>query len=410
MRYRTEGPAVIQENVGADYPVSLEIVDFTGDETSEAGLEGHVRNICIGMDIAGGPMMKVVLYRLKDCDKMLVVVHHLVVDGVSWRILLEDISRGYGQYLTDKKIVLPPKTTSFKQWAEGLTECRNSGTLREEIGYWKGLDLCDAVPMPEDPEPDNAAERGSVSSSLSPAETAALLTTANNAYNTETRDLLLAALAVTLREWHGCNRTLIDLEGHGREPVIEGVDISRTVGWFTSLYPFVLELPDSVETGHFIKRVKDALRKVPRRGIGYGMLKYLAARDDGESVAFLAKPPIVFNYWGSFDGGTSWKPFTIAEGMTDIAGGLSHSSHALEISSAVIAGRMEISIAYDRRRFGSKSMERLCADYKRNILLIEDHCSGREGSEVTPGDLDFEGLSMADLDGIAERLSGGDPA
>ncbi|MBF0558170.1 MAG: amino acid adenylation domain-containing protein, partial [Nitrospirae bacterium] len=402
MRYRIEGGSIIQENAGADYPLSLEIIS---EGTSADGFEEQVKKIYSGMSLDSGPMMRVALFRLKDCDRLFIVVHHLVVDGVSWRILLEDISRGYEQRMSGKDISFSPKTTSFKQWAESLVEYRDTKTLMEETEYWRDIGRSDVKSIPRDAETDDVSGRGSARSVIAAQETSGLLTTANHAYNTETNDLLLTALALTLKDRHGVNKTLVALEGHGREPIIEGVDTSRTVGWFTSLFPFILELPESCETGYCIKHIKESLRKIPQRGIGYGILKYLTKRENGDDPAFVLKPQLVFNYWGSFDGENVGETFIIAEDAPEITGALTHNTHDLEISAVVMGGQMEISVGYDQRYYGKKSMEELCSDYKKNILLVAKHCAGREFSEITPSDIDYEGISLNELDRIIEGFS-----
>src|SRR5208282_4735585 len=115
-----------------------------------------------------------------------------------------------------------------------------------------------------------------------------------------------------------------------------------------------------------------------------------------------AKPQVVFNYWGSFDTKSVGGPFRVAEDSMEIKSGFTHNTHDLEISAVAVGGRMEISVAYDRRYYGKKFAEKLCSDYKRNILLVAGHCSGREFSEITPSDLDFGGISINDLDRIIE--------
>ncbi|MBJ8191468.1 hypothetical protein JDS79_32315, partial [Bacillus cereus] len=130
-------------------------------------------------------------------------------------------------------------------------------------------------------------------------ETDQLLRKAHRAYQTETNDLLLTALGMAVSKWSGIGKVAVNLEGHGREPIIPNIDITRTVGWFTSQYPVLLGVDGKAEVGQRIKRVKEDLRHVPQKGIGYGILKYMSQDDAHHSLAL--QPEISFNYLGQFD-------------------------------------------------------------------------------------------------------------
>ena len=177
------------------------------------------------------------------------MVHHLAVDGVSWRILLEDLQTAYGQLARGQAVRLPPKTTSLQHWARRLVEYAQSDAMQEQKTYWRSVIAAAErtggyAGVPVDlPDGENTEESaGSVASVLSARETRALLQEVPVAYRTEITDVLLTALAQAVSRWTGASATLVELEGHGREPLFDDVDLSRTVGWFTSLYPVVLDL------------------------------------------------------------------------------------------------------------------------------------------------------------------------
>ncbi|MFG2091908.1 condensation domain-containing protein, partial [Spirillospora sp. NPDC048824] len=253
----------------------------------------------------------------QDQGRLLVVLHHLVVDGVSWRILLPDLVTAWagGE--------LQPVGTSFRRWAQKLTA---SGGDAGELDDW--LDVVDGPDQKLagsalDPRVDIAARARSLTLDLPADVTGPLLTGVPAAFHGRANDVLLTGLALAVSQWrrhHGGRGTdvLIDLEGHGREDVVPGVDISRTAGWFTSIHPVRLDagIADWAEVrdggsvvGTAVKKVKEQLRAVPGGGLGYGLLRY----GGGEAAEELAEVPpaqIAFNYLGRIDGGEGgdWTP------------------------------------------------------------------------------------------------------
>ncbi|WP_246063161.1 condensation domain-containing protein, partial [Paenibacillus ehimensis] len=195
-------------------------------------------------------------------------------------------------------IRLPHKTDSFKTWAEQLLRYAGSPAMERERAYWQQIEQGGYAPLPK----DNAEVRPLLKESdvvtvrWTAEETEQLLKQAHRAYRTEMNDLLLTALGTAIREWSGLDRVPVNLEGHGREEIIPDVDVSRTVGWFTSQFPVVLELGQDEPVGQRIKRVKEGLRHIPNKGIGYGILRYLSAPQEG--MKFGVEPEISFNYLG----------------------------------------------------------------------------------------------------------------
>ncbi len=233
------------------------------------------------LSLSDGPLLRAVLIDAADGHaRLLLAIHHLVVDGVSWRILLEDLQQAYLQ----ARAPMPARTARFDQWAsrfEGYS--RNHA---DEIDYWQRLSgVPTQVPCDNPSGSNTLGDRAEVTLRLDRARTEALLKEVPAAYRTQINDVLLTALARALCAWSGHEQILIDLEGHGREELFDDLDLSRTVGWFTSLYPVALPRGDSPAAA--LKRVKELLREVPNRGLGYGALKYLGTDDAaaGSSVA-----------------------------------------------------------------------------------------------------------------------------
>ncbi|MGH3846043.1 MAG: amino acid adenylation domain-containing protein, partial [Pseudonocardiaceae bacterium] len=249
-----------------------------------------------GFDLGRPPLLAAVLVELGSGRRPVLVlaVHHLVVDGVSWRVLLEDLGRAYAQAAAGQRMVLGAKTTSFQQWARTLTEHATSGGFDTELAHWRAL--CQQHPglvLPVDGDgPNTVGAMRSLQVSLDPERTTALLSRVPEVYRTQINDVLLTALAAALGSWTGHPQVLINLEGHGREDLFEGIDLSRTVGWFTTLFPVALPPTPGADWGTRLRAVKEALRAVPGRGLGYGALRYLTSTPDLATPG----PQISFNY------------------------------------------------------------------------------------------------------------------
>jgi hypothetical protein len=243
------------------------------------------------LNLTSGPVFRAVLFDHPEAGaRLLLCAHHLAVDGVSWRILLEDLANAYQSHSSGESAALPPKTTSFKRWAERLCEYAQSKQLHAEAERWLDDRLLAASHAPTDAGLEGDAQ--SVVVSLSSRETQTLLQAASAAHGARIPgvridDLLLAALANALEALKP-GPWLVDVEGHGREELFDDVDLSRTVGWFTTIYPFLLE------TGADPLAVRDARRNLPHGGIGYGVLRYLA----GHSELSAIRSDVCFNYLG----------------------------------------------------------------------------------------------------------------
>src|SRR5690606_28111466 len=203
---------------------------------------------------------------------------------------------GYQQLEKEETIMLPRKTNSYQEWAEALYQYTKSHELQAELPYWEKVIHTKVSKLPRDKESTSLLMKDMVEIPIefSQKETRQLLTDVHQAYHTEVTDFLLAALGLTLQEWTGQARIAVNLEGHGREQIDDQIDVTRTIGWFTSMFPLILQIPDH-SVSQVIKTVKETMRSVPRKGIGYGILKYLA-RDPKLASDF--RPEICFNYLG----------------------------------------------------------------------------------------------------------------
>jgi len=306
MVYDDDGGTVIQKNRGTDEgPLfDLEIIDLKDQDVFETALETEAERLQRSIDLKTGPLVKLGLFRTVKGDYLLVIIHHNVIDGISWRILLEDFQIGFQKAARGEAIKFQDKTDSYKEWAARLKTYADSPEALNELDYWRKIEEVPVKKLPTDyavgKEKQTSGNRETVLMKLGKEETGKLLRDVNRPYNTEIDDILLTALAMTIREWSGNENVAINMEGHGRENIMENIDISRTVGWFTSQYPLLLDLqpPGDEDVGQWIRNVKETLRRVPNKGIGYGILRYLTSREKKEGIDFKCHPEISFNYLG----------------------------------------------------------------------------------------------------------------
>ncbi|HEY2464990.1 MAG TPA: condensation domain-containing protein, partial [Steroidobacteraceae bacterium] len=256
--------------------INLSKLDPVGQDTA---LAQATECLQASLDLQAGPLLRAALFEFGPArsQQLLLIIHHLAVDAVSWQVLLEDLDRGYDQLRRGAPVRLPAKTTSFKRWAERLCDFAQSAAMANETAYWGDQPWTNARRFPVDHlgGRNDVASAATVTASLSVAETQALLDEVPRAYHTQIQEVLLTALLQAFAGWTGRSALLIALEGHGREELFDQADLSRTVGWFTSLFPVLLDLGTSTDCGNALKTVKEQLRAVPRRGIGYGVLRYL---------------------------------------------------------------------------------------------------------------------------------------
>ncbi|MCP1646315.1 amino acid adenylation domain-containing protein/non-ribosomal peptide synthase protein (TIGR01720 family) [Pseudomonas citronellolis] len=380
----------------------LRQVEMAGDEVLRRHAEAAQRSL----DLAQGPLLRALLATQADgSQRLLLVIHHLVVDGVSWRVLFEDLQGAYRQAKAGQAIVLPAKTSAFKHWAERLQAHAASGALEAERGYWleqlRGLDLALPVANPEGDQTNRHAR--SVHTELDAEATRRLLQEAPAAYRTQVNDLLLTALARVICRWTGQPETAVLLEGHGRETLFDDIDLSRTVGWFTSVFP--LRLSPAGEPGEALKRVKEQLRAVPNKGLGFGLLRH---REGEIELAGLAQPRITFNYLGQFDAS-----FAAAQDALFVpsgeAAGADQSPDApmanwLALNGRVYGGQLRIDWSFSGERFAEADIQALADAYAEELRVLLAHCCAAPGQGATPSDFPLAHLRQEQLDRLPLAL------
>ncbi|WP_338651811.1 non-ribosomal peptide synthase/polyketide synthase [Pseudomonas aeruginosa] len=368
-----------------------------------AALRALADEVQRSLDLADGPLLRALLATFDDgSQRLLLVIHHLVVDGVSWRILFEDLQTAYRQLLAGQTVELPAKTSAFRDWAERLQAFAGDGGLDGELAYWQGQLQGASSDLPcLDPQGDQSNRHArSVSCGLDAEATRQLLQEAPAAYRTQVNDLLLTALARVVCRWTGQVDALIQLEGHGREELFAEIDLTRTVGWFTSLFPLRLTPAEGIAAS--IKGIKEQLRAVPNKGIGFGALHYLGSAASQAALAGLPMPRITFNYLGQFDGS-----FTMDEGALFVPAGERAGddqspdaplANWLALNGRIYGGELRIDWSFSGERFETISIQRLADAYRDELLALIAHCRVAEGQGLTPSDFPLARLDQARLD------------
>jgi len=382
-----------QFNALPDETVPFSLIDLSTLQEGALSqtIESTSSQLQASLNLNSGPLLRVALFHLgtQKPSRLLLVIHHLAVDGVSWRILLEDIKTAYQQLESGKPIQLPPKTTSFKHWVEKLTQYAQSPAAKKELTYWSNISTPKSTHLPVDCKggANTKASARSVKVSLNEKETRALLQEIHKAYHTQINDILLTALVQVLATWSGSNSILIDLEGHGREEILPDVDLSRTVGWFTSIFPVLLELNATENLPDAIKSIKEQLRAIPNRGIGYGVLRYLSG--DAEITSQLSSKPqaeVSFNYLGQFDWGMQENSFFK---LAPESFGFEHSqlgqrTHLLEINGLVVENQLQLEWTYSSNFHSCATIESLAEDFAARLRTLIAHCLSADASGYTP--------------------------
>ena len=357
-------------------------------------------------ELARPPLLRAALFTVDETAprQLLLIAHHLVVDAVSWHILLEDLAENYTRLSAGQAPAAPAATASIRDQAAELTRYADSDELRRELDFWSG-------------QVDDAPRGGSngswdtgrsVTIELDETRTAALLTGSAQVPGSRITDVLLAALVTAWRQWSGQPDLAVELEGHGRDELTGGVELDRTVGWFTALYPVRLSCPRPEDPADTLRRARDVLRRIPHGGIGFGVLRHLR----GE-LAALPVPEVSLNYLGRFDPAGSAGPLfgesTYDSGPDAALDG--ERAHRIEINGGVFNGRLRMTFGYSPQRDAADAVQRLAEHW---AALLTDYAQpvGSAGTRelVEPAETRGHGAPLSPLQQglLFHALSAGD--
>lgn len=383
--------------------VTLHIADM---RRKQKNWQQHIP-ICIEesqarLDIHNGVILQATLVQTPTAEannRLLLVVHHLAIDGVSWRILLEDLNRLLEQPSLTADAVLGDKGSSYRQWHDALTAYAQNSHCHRQQRYWETV-VAKRTPLHTD-----LPHTGDITVSdirketvrLNAAATRRLLQEVPATYRTEINDILLAALAMTLTAWNKGAGVLVGLEGHGREEIAPEIAVNRTIGWFTSQYPVWLEAAADTSMGLLIRNIKEQLRQVPDKGIGYGISKYI-----GRQTALQGAVPweVGFNYLGQGDNMPAGHG-AIKTSLSSLDAGGSPQRivpEKLAVNSMIRDGELVIEWSYSQLHFNAATIAGIAADYRHHLETLITHCADRsqQAAVASPSDYGLGGVMTND--------------
>ncbi|MFP2933459.1 condensation domain-containing protein, partial [Pyxidicoccus sp. 3LG] len=382
----------------------LERVDLSSVPEAQlsTALDAEATKVQAGFDLSEGLLLRAALFeRGPDrTARLLLVAHHIVVDAVSWRVLLEDLETACLRLRRGDAVALPPRSTSFQHWARRLEALARTEAIEAELPTWLAQLQAPAVSLPVAGPARVPARprRAGLTVELDAEPTRLLLRDVPSAYRSRPDEALLATLAQVLGRQAGAGALRVALEGHGREELFEDVDVSRTVGWFTSLYPVRLEVPARGTPGEALRSVREALRSLPRRGVGYGLLRYLGREEVAAKLAALPEPEVAFNYLGQVDAQSSTL-FALADEPSGIArdtGGARR--YALEVDAMVVDGRLRVSWTYSEHLHLPATIESLARSHLEAVQALVAGRDSEDALRYTPSDFPLARLDRATLD------------
>ena len=416
MRYRQTDASIEQFFAEGAFDVSLAVKDLSrvSESEREAAMVELATELHHSLDLEQGPLMQAALFQ-RGADQpalLLWIAHHLLIDVVGWRTVIEDFNTALEQLASGKSVQLPSKTTSFQAWAKGQTAAAQSESRRAELDVWLAAGRTEVAKIPtelHDGDNDFGSSR-TVVFNLDEEQTRALLQEVPSVYETRIDEVLLTALVRSYSTWaamHGGtdeSQLFVDLEGHGREDIVPEADLSRTVGWFTTIYPALLSLKGIPGAGEALKAVKEQLRRFPQNGIGFGMLRHLST--DAEVVSAMSalpQPEMNFLYLGQFDGGSSGMQLLKKASGPPCSPKLRR-LHLFEVVGFVQGGELRVEISYSANRHTEASAEALGKSFLEELQALIAHCKDPEAGGRTPSDFPAAGVSQTDLDSLMSKL------
>lgn len=348
-----------------------------------------------------GPLLKAGLYHTKDGGQLLISIHHMVVDGVSFRVILEDFIHCYTGWSQGKKWILPGKTVSYQEYVQLIKEYAKTSELKEELPYWKRVsELAKAadiqIPTSELEKATDKVSFDTVYGSLTKEQTKTLQKSLES-YHLEMNDMLLSALMDAVHTLTGQNRVAVSLEGHGREPLHKECKVDRTVGWFTSIFPCVLEQKETMED--MLIDTKEMLRQIPNHGVGYGILLH----ENQETMLFVT-PAMSFNYLGSFDQDGQEgdiRMSTLSTGRTIAEE--NELINPINFSLSITEQSLKVSILWKRLAIPEGFVEKLMETFLQSIVKIADYCCEKETVQ-TLSDFETDHFGEKELDSLNDLL------
>lgn len=396
---------------GADVPVQCADLTDVGPDELDARIGVLATSTNTDFDLARAPLLRVVLIRTAKelADRLLVVAHHLIVDAESFRVLIEDLDSACQELRAGAQVKLPAKTTSIKIWSERLRQHAHSTALREESDFWIALARQAGEDIPAD-FPDGAANNTvasvqTLTKTLDEPTTRALLYDVPTAFRTRINEALLAALFAAARDLSGTDSLIVDLEGHGRDSMFEDVDVSRTIGWLTTVFPVLLRSDAPGSPVALLGDVKENVRAIPRNGIGHGLIRY-GGGNAGKLLRGMPDPRMLFNYLGQTDrlepDGALFRLERRRSGW--IRGPGTPRPHWVEVNAWVSDSELTVNWHYGQNLHRADTIERLAERLMAYVTDLSALAAHEDSGAVTPSDFPLAGLDRDDLDDLSDLI------
>ncbi|WP_445632634.1 D-alanine--poly(phosphoribitol) ligase subunit DltA [Nostoc sp. DSM 114161] len=368
LRFRQTEAGWIQWLDDDSHVLNFDIVNQTA--ISQTELQKIASQFQAQLNLATGPLFRAVYFHNDEnkSDKLLLIIHHLIVDGISWRVILQDLAIACDALQKEQEISLSAHSVGFPQWTQHLHTLTENSDWQEEVAFWKTQQVSNSE-LPLD-FPDGIAENTEISATqiecnFSEYETDSLLYELPRTHKVRIQEVLLAVLLEVVTEWTGESKILIALESHGRESDFTAIDVSDAVGWFTSLFPCKLEKTQKSN----LKGVKEQLRNLPNNGFAYGIL---SQKPEFASILPPITQGILFNYLGQFDENLSQAaPFTPA---TEDVGLSRHPKNRrafqLEITSLIANGKLQIRFGFSKALHREETIRRLADSFSKHLQTL----------------------------------------
>ncbi|MFA0812914.1 amino acid adenylation domain-containing protein [Microbulbifer epialgicus] len=386
-----------QEILASDLFVNLHSISV--EKADQSSMAVHMNALACQNWLNKSPLLQCIVFKSETGDDhVFLIAHHLIVDTVSWWILVEDLVKAYEQLLSGKKADLGGKTSSLQQWSQQLRCFSKSDSLRTEREFWDQTEqfLLSSFKLHQKTVP---AETGKISYTLSKSQTRIMLER-NFQQSIAVNELLLTLHARSMAKIFGPNRYAVLLENHGREECFENLDVSRTIGWFTSLFPFVLSQDaQSCQLVKDIFKTKSQLQQVPNKGLGYGVLKYLASDGTKGEVYEKTKPQVSFNYYGTLDRNKENNQIVDVSSF-DIPDLRSTLQHAMDISGAIMGGKLHIELNYDKSYLEADVAQQWFEHLTKELIFYIHQNIESSSAEM---DLTFEPYLQKNIENILEQ-------
>ncbi|MEM8908731.1 MAG: condensation domain-containing protein, partial [Bacteroidota bacterium] len=343
------------------------------------------------LDLEKGDLVRAVLIKTGEAkNRLLLAIHHLAVDGVSWRILIDHLGMAIAALQAEEAIDWGTKTSSYRDWSNYLKTYANSASVNRQLSYWTSIvSNPQTLPVDHVVTSDTSKVLKEHRVVLDAQQTGRLLKEVNQAYSTQIEDVLLSSLAQTLCRWSDYDHLPIALESHGRENLSAALDLSNTVGWFTSWYPVNLAFDAHLPIEQLIPTIKEQLRQVPGNGLGYGLLRYLHPSDAVRQQLEGPDQPVVFNYLGQLDNSFEKKAWCqmAPESVGALKGADYPFDHQMEINASILDGQLQLVWTYVAQQYDAQTIEQLAQQYLHQLSNLIDHCASQTTTQLTPSDL-----------------------